>query len=97
MRQQQSTGIALAVPTVHLNGTNGDDLLEQVNEAERALDEALRSLRACAPNQRDYYPQGSEAWKRAIDQHCARVDRLVDVATELEQLAEAIANGGHKA
>lgn len=87
---------AMAIPTVHLNGTNGDDLLAQVNKAERAVDQALRALSNAAPNKRDYYPQGDAAWKQAVQQHMARVDRLSDVAKELEQLAEAIADGGHK-
>lgn len=86
----------LAIPTIHLNGTHGDELLAQVNAAEFAISEALSALTKAAPNQRDYYPQGNDAWRKAVEQHGARVDRLVDVAKELETLAEAIANGGHK-
>jgi len=51
----------MLIPTVHLNGTSGRDLLEQ----QQAVLDALRAVReamvAAMPNGRDYYPQGENA------------------------------------
>lgn len=51
----------MLIPTVHLNGTSGQDLLEQ----QQAVLDALRAVReamvAAMPNGRDYYPQGEDA------------------------------------
>ena len=45
-------------PTVHLNGTSKDTLLNAYTAANSALLNALEALEACAPNGRDYYVSG---------------------------------------
>ena len=82
----------MIVPTVHLNGTSKDELLRQVLEADRAINVALSRLHDAAPNGRDYYPAGPGALKQATEEHRARIDRLVDIRTELLALYEAIDN-----
>jgi hypothetical protein len=84
------TETTLARPTVHLNGTSRDDLLEQIALAVHSLHEAGRKLAATCPNGRDYYPQGVSAIGRALDQHEARMRKLREIIAELEQIGESI-------
>lgn len=77
-------------PTVHLNGTSRDALLESYCEAINALHEAGRKLAAAYPNARDYYVQGDEATAGAMKQHEARLAKLKEVIGELEEIAEHI-------
>ena len=83
--------MTLAIPTVHMNGTSREALVEGLCEAVHALHEAGRKLAAAAPNGRDYYVQGSAATGVAMDQHEARMNKLREIITELETIAEAIA------
>ena len=87
-----STGTAeqLAVPTIHLNGTSADRLLEAIEAAYARCGEALDALCQCAPNGRDYYPQGPEAMDLATRQHWRRLEHVKAVRDELERLAIAI-------
>ena len=47
----------MTTPTIHLNGTNGADLLSQTVDAMLALSGAINALMAAAPHGRDYYVQ----------------------------------------
>lgn len=80
----------LRVPTVHLNGTSKERLLEAIEEAYTAVGVALEKLSETAPNGRDYYPQGPDAINQAQDEHRARLQKLQDVREELEYLANAL-------
>lgn len=84
--------MALRKPTIHLNGTSRDELYDQLLAASAAVRGAISALTAAAPNGRDYYPQGSDAWPQASAQHSARVQKLVDVREELYELLEHIAD-----
>lgn len=55
----------LKTPTIHLNGTSGFELLGAHELAYNALTNALNAWRAIAPNGRDFYPQGPEAYTEA--------------------------------
>lgn len=81
----------LIVPCVHLNGTSGQDLLDQIDDAFMAIDAAIEALAKAAPNGRDYYVYGSEAYTQAADQHQARMQKLREVRDQLM----AIMNGIH--
>lgn len=81
-------------PTIHLNGTSKDSLLEALEEAHAAIREAQKKLSECAPNGRDYYPQGPGVIYKAQDEHRARQQKLEDVKIELQQLAENISRQG---
>lgn len=80
----------LMVPSVHLNGTGRKTLSEQNHAAASAVNEAIGKLTQAAPNARDYYPQGPDAYARARSQHEARVLRLQAVYEELAQVYAAI-------
>ena len=88
----------LAIPTIHLNGSNKATMLEDLANAREAIRDAIRALGETMPNGRDFVPtQGSEAFRLAQSQHRARVDALADVMNELMALSVAIDDGGHKA
>lgn len=77
-------------PTIHLNGTSADSLLEGWNEAYIEISEALRKLALVAPNGRDYYVQEPGALQVAQDEHFARMQKLQDVLKDLEALSENV-------
>lgn len=81
----------LTVPTIHLNGTSKDRLSDALCDAYDAINEAMKKLKATAPNGRDYYTQGAGALQKAENEHYSRMERLTSVMAELEQIAEAIA------
>ena len=80
----------IITPTVHLNGTSRQDLLDGYCEAIHALHQAGRKLAAAYPNGRDYYVQGGDAIHTAMRQHEARMTKLKEIVSELEHIAEAI-------
>lgn len=77
-------------PTIHLNGTSADSLLEGWEEAYLAINEAVRKLAEAAPNGRDYYVQEPGALPVAQEEHFARMRKLQEVAKELEALCENV-------
>jgi len=74
---------ALTIPTLHLNGSGGQQLAEQIEAAQSSLFRALNDLAFTAPNARDYYPQGDQAFTAACYEHRLRVARVQDVLAEL--------------
>jgi hypothetical protein len=80
----------LTVPTVHLNGTSKRSLIEQYVDASTSVGTAILFLEENGPNARDYYVQGSDVFTRAVAEHVARIQKLVEVQKELGQLVEAI-------
>lgn len=92
VEQTTSVGqtVTLIVPTVHLNGTSGPALLEQLREAHRAGEKFLDVLAQAAPHGRDYYPQGADAYPRARKEHEARLSRVHAVLLELEAVMNKI-------
>jgi predicted RNase H-like HicB family nuclease len=86
----------MMVPTIHLNGTSKEELMEQLQNAARALSEAIQQLGEACPNARDYYPQGDQAFHAAAKEHAVRLMGLVVVLKELERLLDAIDDGGFK-
>jgi len=80
----------MRVPTIHLNGTSKERLLEALEEAYQAITAAQLKLSEAAPNGRDYYPQGPDVILEAVHEHNARVQKLEDVKKEIEHICEAI-------
>lgn len=81
----------MRIPTIHINGTNGLELFDQVTFASLAVEYAMTKLRDAWPNSRDYYVQGNKAWGECINEWQARIDKLEEVRKGLEDIAEAIA------
>ena len=81
----------MMTPTLHLNGTAGADLQDQVTDAMLALSDAINALQAAGPNGRDYYVQRDvTAFAQAQQQHEDRLARLEAVQADLVAIAEAI-------
>lgn len=82
----------MTVPSIHLNGTSGEELLDQATGVAQALNAALEVASVAAPNARDYYPQGDAAFTEAKREHGDRIQRLTELRDEYQALAEAIAD-----
>ena len=80
----------LAKPTVHMNGTSKQVLMDQLCNAIDAIHVAGNTLAAAYPNGRDYYPQGADAIHLAMNQHAARMAKLREVAEELREIVESL-------
>jgi hypothetical protein len=81
----------LTLPTLHLNGTSRDSLLDGYIAALDALRLAMEALQAAAPNARDYYMQPN-SFALAVEEHAIRWTRLADTASELNTLAEHVSS-----
>jgi hypothetical protein len=90
------TAKALSIPTIHMNGTPKQALVDAHIEAVYAIRLARKSLSECAPNGRDYYPQGGQALIDAMAAHQKRCLALDEIASQLEEMAVAIDEGGYK-
>ena len=86
----------MKIPTIHLNGTAAQDLLDDLFNAMAATKAAVEVLNKTAPNGRDYYPQGHGVIWIAEEEHRARVQKLLDVCNELQQITEGIDAQGRK-
>jgi hypothetical protein len=53
-------------PTIHMGGTSRWQLADQYSEAASAVRTAIAKNKAAAPNPRDYYTQGPEAFSLAM-------------------------------
>jgi hypothetical protein len=81
----------MMLPTIHMNGTSAQALLEGYCDAISAIQSALEALANTAPNGRDYYPQGPDACAQADAEHGARKQALMTVLNDLQVLAEHVA------
>ena len=81
---------SLALPTIHLNGTGPDTLMDSYDTASLALSDAALALRRVELNARDYYVQGPDAFRRAQEEHAARLDRLDAIRAEIIAITEHI-------
>jgi hypothetical protein len=84
------TSTPLAVPTLHLNGTSPERLVEQNQKLVAALRSALDALQEAAPHGRDYYVQGPDAYAKAAAEHRARQEALSKVFDEAKDIQRAL-------
>lgn len=76
--------LILKVPSVHLNGTSKDELVETYDNAREALSAAYDALAKTVPHARDYYVQDDpNAAMTAHHEHMARIRKLADIQNEL--------------
>lgn len=90
MKHGDTDGAALLAPLIHLNGSSAVNLLVGYGDASAALRKALDTLYACAPNARDYYPQGDTAYRQAAAEHEKRIRAVDSVLGEIEMIVENI-------
>ncbi len=78
----------MMTPTIHINGTSREQLLDGYLSALEELERAIYKLSLTAPNGRDYYVQDGDAWRVANAEHLERMRALHAVREELSQIAE---------
>jgi hypothetical protein len=83
--------MTLRIPTVHINGTSKESLMDQLRNAHTAISDAMDVLAKAAPHARDYYVQQDEtATNEATAQHRARLVKLQEVQAELYKMWEGV-------
>ena len=82
----------MKLPTIHTNGTSATELTQSYSDAFIAVRAAARVVAEKGPNGRDYYPQGGDACSIAMEEHRSRLNRLEQIAMELEEIAEHCSN-----
>lgn len=80
----------MRTPTIHLNGTSAEVLLDNVQNALRELDSAYKAIEGMAPNARDYYLQGDFAFTSASDSHSSMLAKIKNVRNEVYDVYEGI-------
>lgn len=80
----------MRIPSIHLNGTNGTDLIDQNVEAYEAIRAAIGAVERASPNARDFYPQGPDAYREAMAEHVARVKTLTELAEVYAKIADIL-------
>lgn len=86
----------IPVPTIHLNGSSQESLLEDATSTANAIGNSIQKMIEGWPNARDYYTQGPEAYGMAVAWWQERMNTLRQIRGEFEQVAEAISNGGKR-
>jgi ferredoxin-NADP reductase len=84
--------MSITAPTIHFNGSSADHLLDDYKDASTALKMAVDALSATAPNARDYYVAGPDAFSTAQREHVERIRRLGDVHDEIHEIMLAVAD-----
>ena len=82
------TTATIVTPIIHMNGDRKQTLMDNIENAYMAVREAMKKLRECAPNGRNYYLVPGRM-QLAEAQHRERQENLNAVYKSLE--AEAIA------
>jgi hypothetical protein len=73
----------MIMPTIHINGTSRESLVSDLEIACNAIATAISAVIECAPNARDYYPQGDNAYATAVAEYSDRLHHLVCTRDEL--------------
>lgn len=79
----------VAVPTLNINGTDGNDLLSDNRAAAKAINDAFALLLKTAPHGRDYQGRQDE-FHKARAEHSARLSALTHIIAELDMIAFSI-------
>jgi hypothetical protein len=77
-------------PTIHLNGTKGEELKAEYYAAFEAIKVAVEALAAATLNARDYYVQSVDAYYEAREQRAEAFDKLRQVQDYVEGMLVGI-------
>jgi hypothetical protein len=86
----------IVIPAVNINGTSRAELVEQQLTARHALDAAMLAMKAAAPHGRDYQTVDQSVFRIARAEHGRRLQAIVALMSEYQQMAEAINAQGSK-
>lgn len=73
------------LPTIHLNGTGAESLMQEYRAVRKAITAAADALAHATCNARDFYPQEPGAWERAR----AERDEAFRLLQQVSDYAEA--------
>ncbi len=79
-----------AIPTIHLNGTNGQNLRREYQAAYEAVKYAIDKLCEATCNGRDYYLQETGAYSQAYAERQTALCQLRDVESYLGEILMGI-------
>lgn len=77
----------MILPTLNINGSSADDLIQPRRDAYDALQAAIKALQRVTPNGRDY-PGDNDACVADRDKHYARLKKINALRAEI--MSEAI-------
>ncbi len=82
----------LVMPTINLNGTSANTLLDTYCNARQAVLEAMKALQEAEFHPRDYMQQanGAAIWKKAQAEHEERLLKLHSIEADLLLIAEHV-------
>lgn len=69
----------ITLPTIHLNGTSKKDLIEGYENAFLKINDAVEEVNKIQFHSRDYYPQGNDAWNKAVEERINMKKKLKEV------------------
>ena len=75
----------LTTPTVHMNGSGFDSLWDGYDAADDKIIELRDAFGKIEFNARDYYPQGPDAWNKAVDERQAINQKIRDIKNYLDE------------
>jgi hypothetical protein len=78
----------MRLPTIHLNGTGLATLTREYDAAAEKLCDFIDAWRSIEFNARDYYPQGPDAWTKALAEREAQSVNLRAVRQYLQEIRE---------
>lgn len=88
--------MTVIAPTLNINGTAPEQLLEGYEKAFRALREVNAAMREIAPHGRDYQTvTDSDVYEKAREEHALRIVALNKIEREIIELAMAVQNQQH--
>ena len=78
-------------PTVHLNGTSREELIDQYSGIFTAIRATRQALQNSAPHSRDYPPHGFSSYPEAREQYQRWTKMLTDLEEEVMNVAVEVA------
>ena len=75
-------------PVINMNGSNGQELLDQIMAAVNAVRAARVAVGKTIPHGRDYQTLDVNAYSAARDEHWTRCHTLGNLERELTELAD---------
>jgi len=80
----------MSIPTVHLNGTSRDSLVQQRLNLIDALGDVEKAIGKAWPHGRDYYPQGPDALSAAQRVWQKRASIVTNLRDEIIEESQGI-------